>query len=81
MNRRDLLRGLLALPLAPLAAKLLPEESFPRWKCGIDPALQGSDQTSIWFVSWGEVHSFRDSEDHKFIARMMQNMEHDYQRN
>lgn len=34
MNRRSLLHGLLALPLAPVAAKLLPEsasEWFLRW--------------------------------------------------
>lgn len=76
MNRRDLLRGLLALPLAPLAAELLPKEA-PRY-AGMD--LGSSDLTSIWLVGWGKNHSFRASEDHKFIARMMQDMENDYRR-
>lgn len=67
MNRRDLLRGLLALPLAPLAAKFLPR-AFPKgiplriddhFECSevnVDLA-SGSDQTSIWFVNWGENHA------------------------
>lgn len=69
MNRRDLLRGLLALPLAPLAAKLLPRE-FPKgiplrlddhFECSevnVDLA-SGSDQTSIWFVTWGAGPAFK----------------------
>lgn len=58
MNRRDLLRGLLALPLAPLATKLLSKTVAPL-RYGIDPALQGSDQTSIWFVTWGAGPAFK----------------------
>lgn len=53
MNRRDLLRGLLALPLAPLAARLLPKEAS---RFGMD---LGSDSTSIWFVTWGAGPAFK----------------------
>lgn len=57
MKRRSFLLGLLAAPLAPLLAKVLPKPPDIRHVarvCHIDTALLGSDSTSIWLVSWGD---------------------------
>lgn len=73
MNRRSLLRGLLALPLAPLVAKLLPAARIPirvtdaitstdAWVLeGMDEAI-GSDQTSIWMVDWDNGRVYTDGD-------------------
>lgn len=65
MNRRDFLRGLLALPLLKLLPK--PADSGHRVvrrsalpTVGVDLS-KGSDQTSIWFVNWGESNRYLQS--------------------
>lgn len=55
MDRRNLLKGLLALPFAPLVAKL----AAPGFKqvarvANTDTALLGSDQTSITLLDWAK---------------------------
>jgi hypothetical protein len=58
VRRRNFLLGLLAAPLAPLAAKLLPKAA-PLTFHGIPVHVGrvGSDQTSIWFIEWGKNHA------------------------
>lgn len=84
MNRRGFLTGLLALA----TAKVLPKPQVPvgipvRWDdrlsateahVGVDMALAGSDQTSIYMVGWGDV---RKDEEDRFIAQMQREIEQD----